>query len=218
MCRLQPRWPAAVRCHEGLRNLADGAKRWLMKTYLLRPFMTPATQSSSPAVGKPAVPPKQPLLSPVVDPTRPRLCLGLDVHLESIMAVAQRDHAGPQAPKKFAQTLRLGRLLHPRTDQQLHRQLSRRTQFRRETAHRLHRPDGPQGCALTPVRCARSAVALRQEWPSARSGPPLGAGAGAGRSPDTVSAATPGRTKFSLQEDRNTTKPLRKEGRKGKSF
>ncbi len=53
--------------------------------------MTPATQSSSPAVGKPAVPPKQPLLSPVVDPTRPRLCLGLDVHLESIVAVAQRD-------------------------------------------------------------------------------------------------------------------------------
>jgi hypothetical protein len=76
-----------------------------MKTYLLRPFMTPATQSSSPAVGKPAVPPKQPLLSPVVDPTRPRLCVGLDVHLESIMAVAQRDHAGRRhrrsAPRPF---------------------------------------------------------------------------------------------------------------------
>jgi hypothetical protein len=77
-----------------------------MKTYLLRSFMTPATQSSSPAVGKPAVPPKQPLLSPVVDPTRPRLCLGLDVHLEFTMAVAQRDHGGRRhrrsAPRPFS--------------------------------------------------------------------------------------------------------------------
>lgn len=63
--------------------------------------MTPATQSSAPAPGKPAVPPKQPLPTPTVDPAKPRLCLGLDVHLEFIMAVAQRDHAGPQAPRKF---------------------------------------------------------------------------------------------------------------------
>jgi transposase len=63
--------------------------------------MTPATQSSATAVGKPAVPPKQPLPAPKVDPAKPRLCLGLDVPLEFIMAVAQRDHLGPQAPRKF---------------------------------------------------------------------------------------------------------------------
>jgi transposase len=32
---------------------------------------------------------------------RPTLKLGLDVHLEFIMAVAQRDHSAPQAPRKF---------------------------------------------------------------------------------------------------------------------
>ena len=76
-----------------------------MKTYILRPFMTSATQPSCPAPGKPAeprpAPPRQPLPTARVDPSRPRLCLGLDVHLESVMAVAQRDHAGPQAPRKF---------------------------------------------------------------------------------------------------------------------
>ena len=32
---------------------------------------------------------------------KPRLKLGLDVHLEFIMAVAQKDHANPHAPRKF---------------------------------------------------------------------------------------------------------------------
>lgn len=72
-----------------------------MKTYFLKPIMTPVTQPSAPACGKPAVPPKSPLPSPGIDPAKPRLCLGLDVHLEFIMAVAQRDHAGPQAPRRF---------------------------------------------------------------------------------------------------------------------
>ena len=34
-------------------------------------------------------------------PDKPSLKLGLDVHLEFIMAVVQRDHAAPQAPRKF---------------------------------------------------------------------------------------------------------------------
>jgi transposase len=72
-----------------------------MKTYFLKPRMTPATQPLSAVSGKPAVPPKRPLPAPVVDPAKPRLCLGLDVHLEFIMAVAQRDHTSPQAPRKF---------------------------------------------------------------------------------------------------------------------
>ena len=46
-------------------------------------------------------PPVQPLPTAVVDPSKPALKLGLDVHLEFIMAVAQRDHAAPQAPRKF---------------------------------------------------------------------------------------------------------------------
>jgi transposase len=37
----------------------------------------------------------------VIDPTKPSLKLGLDVHLEFIMAVAQHDHASPKAPRKF---------------------------------------------------------------------------------------------------------------------
>jgi len=41
------------------------------------------------------------LPSAKVDAAKPRLQLGLDVHLEFIMAVAQRDHAAPQAPRKL---------------------------------------------------------------------------------------------------------------------
>jgi len=47
------------------------------------------------------LPPRQPLPTAVLDPDKPLLKLGLDVHLEFIMAVAQRDHAAPQAPRKF---------------------------------------------------------------------------------------------------------------------
>ena len=47
------------------------------------------------------VPPRQPLPRAVLDPGKPLLKLGLDVHLEFIMAVAQQDHAQPQAPRKF---------------------------------------------------------------------------------------------------------------------
>jgi hypothetical protein len=47
------------------------------------------------------VPPRQPLPTAVMDRTKPMLKLGLDVHLEFIMAVAQKDHAHPHAPRKF---------------------------------------------------------------------------------------------------------------------
>jgi transposase len=53
-----------------------------------------------PPTAKP-VPPHQPLPSSVLFADRSTLKLGLDVHLEFIMAVAQRDHAAPQAPRKF---------------------------------------------------------------------------------------------------------------------
>lgn len=76
-----------------------------MKEYILKPIMTPPTLRLTPDFDKPAVlkiiPPRQPLPTAVIDPGKPLLKLGLDVHLEFIMAVAQKDHANPHAPRKF---------------------------------------------------------------------------------------------------------------------
>ena len=76
-----------------------------MKEYILKPITTPATVTLTPNPDKPAVakiiPPRQPLPTAVIDPGKPLLKLGLDVHLEFIMAVAQKDHANPHAPRKF---------------------------------------------------------------------------------------------------------------------
>src|ERR1019366_1437466 len=77
-----------------------------MKTYILKPITTPRTVSLAPAADKPAIvkpfPPRQPLPTAVIDPAKPMLKLGLDVHLEFIMAVAQKDHANPHASRKFS--------------------------------------------------------------------------------------------------------------------
>jgi len=76
-----------------------------MKTYILKPITTRPTVALTPNPDKPAVvriiPPRQPLPTAVIDPAKPLLKLGLDVHLEFIMAVAQKDHANPHAPRKF---------------------------------------------------------------------------------------------------------------------
>src|ERR1019366_6918459 len=76
-----------------------------MKTYILKPITTPPTVAMTPLPDKPAmpkiIPPRQPLPTAVVDPSKPMLKLGLDVHLEFLMAVAQKDHANPHAPRKF---------------------------------------------------------------------------------------------------------------------
>jgi hypothetical protein len=76
-----------------------------MKEYILKPIMTPTTVNRSATADKPAVartrPPRQPLPAAVLEPGKPRLALGLDVHLEFIMAVAQKDHAPLQSPRKF---------------------------------------------------------------------------------------------------------------------
>ena len=76
-----------------------------MKEYILKPTMTRPTVTLTPTADKPAVvkiiPPRQPLPTAVIDPAKPMLKLGLDVHLEFIMAVAQKDHANPHAPRKF---------------------------------------------------------------------------------------------------------------------
>jgi transposase len=79
-----------------------------MKTYILKPTTTLPTVASAPAPDKPAIvksiPPRQPLPTAVIDPAKPMLKLGLDVHLEFIMAVVQKDHGNPQAPRKFTRS------------------------------------------------------------------------------------------------------------------
>jgi len=76
-----------------------------MKEYILKPITTRPTLNLTSTLDKPAVvrsvPPRQPLPTAVIDPAKPLLKLGLDVHLEFIMAVAQKDHASPLAPRKF---------------------------------------------------------------------------------------------------------------------
>lgn len=69
----------------------------------IAPAPLPAVVSISPAapVARKIPPAHQPLPAAVLHPGQPSLKLGLDVHLEFIMAVAQRDHAAPQAPRKF---------------------------------------------------------------------------------------------------------------------
>jgi len=84
----------------------------MQKTYILNPNITfktlntspaqrKAATSAPPASAKSALPPRQPLPQPVIDPAKPRLQLGLDVHLELIMGVSQRGNTSAQAPRKF---------------------------------------------------------------------------------------------------------------------
>ena len=65
------------------------------------PLAAARARVAAPVVASAALPPRQPLPRAVIDPAKPMLKLGLDVHLEFIMAVAQKDHANPQAPRKF---------------------------------------------------------------------------------------------------------------------
>ena len=80
-----------------------------MKTSILNPNMTLPTVVSTSTPRKlltvPArLPPRQPLPRAVIDRSKPMLKLGLDVHLECIMAVVQRGQLGPQPPRKFSRS------------------------------------------------------------------------------------------------------------------
>ena len=75
-------------------------KEYILKPNLTRKTLTPTCTADKPAVARPA-PPRQPLPTATMDPAKPLLKLGLDVHLEFIMAGAQKDHASPHAPRKF---------------------------------------------------------------------------------------------------------------------
>ena len=82
------------------------------RVYALEPalVMSPAnpmaaakvTLSKMSAAATAPVPARQPLPKPLIEPAKPMLKLGLDVHLEFIMVVAQRGHSAPQAPRKFS--------------------------------------------------------------------------------------------------------------------
>jgi transposase len=75
-------------------------KEYILKPIMTRPTLNPTSTLDKPAVGR-SVPPRQALPTAVIDPAKPLFKLGLDVHLEFIMAVAQKDHANPHAPRKF---------------------------------------------------------------------------------------------------------------------
>lgn len=75
-------------------------KEYILKPIMTRPTLNPNASSDKPAVARP-LPPRQPLPTATIDPAKPLLKLGLDVHLEFIMVVAQKDHANPQSPRKF---------------------------------------------------------------------------------------------------------------------
>ena len=88
------------------------------RIYVLRPLqpavsLTPSEPLTAPKASVTPTPPapepapapqprRQPLPTAVIDPLKPLLKLGLDVHLEMIMAVVQKDHANPQAPRRFS--------------------------------------------------------------------------------------------------------------------
>jgi transposase len=76
-----------------------------MKEYILKPIMTsttlnPVFNGDKPVVAH-AVPPRQPLPRAVIDPAKPLLKLGMDVHLELSMVVSQTGNGALKAPRKF---------------------------------------------------------------------------------------------------------------------
>jgi hypothetical protein len=81
---------------------ADRATDELVNALLPAAANVPAARGTNLAGAAPrSLPARQPLPTAVIDPARPLLKLGLDVHLDFIMAVVQQDHAQPKAPRKF---------------------------------------------------------------------------------------------------------------------
>jgi hypothetical protein len=84
-----------------------------MKEYILKPIMTPATLNRTATADKSVVarpvPAREPLPTATIDPTKPTIKLGLDVHLEFIMAVVQRGHGALQSPRKLTPSDALSR-------------------------------------------------------------------------------------------------------------
>jgi len=71
------------------------------RNYVLRPFPLVGPAAAPKAPAPVPLPPRQPLPTAVIDPNKPMLKLGLDVHLQFIVAVVQKGHGSPQAPRKF---------------------------------------------------------------------------------------------------------------------
>jgi transposase len=87
-----------------------------MKEYILKPIMTRPTLNLTATPDKPAVvrpvPPRQPLPTATIDPTKPMIKLGLDTDLEFSMVVVQKDHAQPKAPRKFSRAELVAQVQH----------------------------------------------------------------------------------------------------------
>ena len=84
-----------------LSKVEECATREILDAIAPTPSASPNALALAATTPAKALPPRQPLPTPVLHPDRPSLKLGLDVPLEFIMAVAQRDHAALQAPRKF---------------------------------------------------------------------------------------------------------------------
>jgi len=70
----------------------------------------PSALAAEPPSNHTTLPPRQPLPRAVIDPAKPLLKLGLDVHLEFIMAVAQKDHSNAHAPRRFTNDQLVGQV------------------------------------------------------------------------------------------------------------
>lgn len=77
------------------------AARELTQSIAPTASVSPTVLALAASTSAPTLPPRQPLPTPVLYPDKPAIKIGLDVHLEFIMGVAQREHATPQAPRKF---------------------------------------------------------------------------------------------------------------------
>ena len=79
----------------------DRAARQIADKLVPTPPASPDTIAITAPIPARSLPPRQPLPTPVLYPDKSSIKLGLDVHMEFTMAVVQRDHGAPQAPRKM---------------------------------------------------------------------------------------------------------------------
>ena len=160
------------------------------------PLAAPKAKLSNIAVSVSSVsvpatlPPRQPLPRPVIDPAKPMLKLGLDVHLEFIMAVAQKGHTSLQAPRKFTRAQLVEQVRRWRAEgfQVFCVQESCGFGF---VLHRKLVAAGAQSFLITPWRSMISARPTSSMPAPCASGSPAGWGAIAMNSPPSASPVKP---------------------------
>jgi transposase len=85
---------------ETVTDASDSLKRGDKETSCVTNAIAPAAKPRTPIS---TLPPVQSLPRPVIDPNKPMLKLGLDVHLVFIMAAIQRGHTTPHTPRKLSE-------------------------------------------------------------------------------------------------------------------